>query len=545
MKIATLDMETDPFQYQRIPIPFACGFYDGETFHQTWGDQCVKQMLAFLKAYPHKLVIYAHNGGKFDYWFLAHALAEPLLFIDSRLAKAKLYHHEVRDSYKILPVALKQIQKDEIDYRFFERDKREKHKEKILEYLKSDCIYLYESVEAFVMQFGDVLTIGGAAIKDLQKDYKIKRISPEEDRIYREYFHGGRCECLEVGEIKSNKGFKLYDVNSLYPFCQSKFEHPIGSADYITDELPDNGFYLAHVCAESKGALPVRTKQGLSFPRGHIESFCTSHELRLAMKLGLAKITKVKEVYAWENTTNFERFVTRWIDYKIEREKAGDPKGRAIGKLIPNNAYGKFAQNPEKFKEYKLYDTIEACEEDGREFQGYIGERIIGSIPAKILPRMYKNVAVAASVTGAGRSIWLHALAAAQRPIYGDTDSIICEALPLKLDPFALGAWKLEAQMERVYVAGKKMYAAWTSKYNEPDHKLRTKNRWVEGFYKIDKGRRVPLKMASKGVIMPPEDVARVALGEEINVPIDAPSLRIGREAKFIARNIARTAEIA
>lgn len=543
MRIATLDMETDPFKFDRLPMPFACGFYDGREYFQTWGDNCVREMLAYLEAYPYPLVIFAHNGGKFDYWYLAHAVEEPLLFIDSRLVKAKLGKHEIRDSYKILPVPLAQIQKDEIDYRLMERSRREKHKETISKYLKSDCVYLYEAVEAFVMQFGDVLTIGGAAIKDLQKDYKIPRVSPEEDATYREFFHGGRCECFEVGEIKFKKKGKLYDVNSLYPFCQASFSHPIGCADYITDILPDSAFYLAHICARSDGALPLRSKTGLTFPRGHHEFYCTSHELRIAQKLGLVQVTQVIEVHAWDEVTTFEKFVNRWSDYKIEREKAGDQKGRTIGKLIPNNAYGKFAQDPSRFKEYKLFESYDTCEIEGYEIAGMLGDRIIGTVPSKILPRMYKNVAVAASVTGAGRSIFLHALAAARRPVYGDTDSIMCEELPLTLDPFKLGAWKLEAELDRVYIAGKKMYAGWCHKYNEPSHKSRTKDKWVEGFYKIDKnGKRVPLKMASKGVRMPPEDVARVALGEVLNVPIDAPSLRVGREARFIARDIARTA---
>lgn len=530
MRIAVLDLETDPFQYGREPAPFAAGFYDGETYTQFWGDGCVKQLLAFLKAYSKNLVIYAHNGGKFDFWYLAHALAEPLLFIDSRLVKAALYHHEVRDSLKILPVPLAAIQKDEIDYRVMERDKREKHKEEICKYLESDCRYLYNAVAAFVMRFGDVLTVGGAAIKELSKHYKIPRISPDCDALYREFFHGGRCEVFEVGEIQSKKGLKLYDVNSLYPFCQASFEHPIGAHDEELTEIPDAPFFLAHICAHSKGALPVRTKSGLTFPHGHVESFCTSHELLTAQKLGLVKITQVIKVYAWNETTTFKKFVDEWSDYKIAAEKRGDSVGRTIGKLIPNNAYGKFAQNPEKFKEFKLFDSIEDCVEAHHAIEGELDSRIIGSVPATITPRMYKNVAVAASVTGAGRAVWLHAFASADRPVYGDTDSLWCENLPLELDQYKLGAWKLEATADRLYVAGKKLYAAWNKE---------------TGFYKSSGDKMQPIKTASKGVRMKPEDIARVARGEILTVPIDAPSLRVGREAHFIARDIARTAKLA
>ena len=98
MQIATLDLETDPFLHGRVPIPFAAGIYDGENYHDFWGKDCIAQMLDFLKNYPGKLLIYAHNGGKFDYWYLSHALSDPIMLIDSRIVKASLYHHEIRDS---------------------------------------------------------------------------------------------------------------------------------------------------------------------------------------------------------------------------------------------------------------------------------------------------------------------------------------------------------------------------------------------------------------------------------------------------------------
>ena len=546
MRIGVIDLETDPFKHGRIPMPFAAGFYDGEKYSEFWGADCVKQLLAFLERYPHKLVIYAHNGGKFDYWYLGHAISEPLLFIDSRLAKGSLFHHEIRDSFKILPVPLAAIEKDKIDYSWFEARVRIRHKAKILAYLKSDCVYLWDAVSKFIMRFGDVLTIGGAALKELQRDYKIPRITPEKDAVYREYFHGGRCETFAVGELKSKTGWKLYDVNSLYPHCMARFCHPIGSADFVTSELPDVPFYLAHICARSRGALPVRTKNGLTFPHGHVESWCTSHEIRAALKLGLIEITQVIECHAWNETTTFEKFVTRFNDAKIAAEKSGDMTGRTFYKLISNNAYGKTAQNPERFKDYKIFENETECIAAGFEIAGELGARIVGGKKCDVRANQYKNVAIAASVTGAGRATWLHAMACGERVAYGDTDSLWCENLPLELDATKLGAWKLEAEADTLYVAGKKLYAAWKRQYNLPDHPARTKNKFVEGFYKIDKtGERVPLKCASKGVRMNPEDIARIAKGEILQVPIDAPSLRVGREAKFLAREIARTAKCA
>jgi hypothetical protein len=532
MRIAVIDMETDPFKYGRLPLPFACGFYDGADYVQTWGDSCVTEMLDFLKRYQKPLVIFAHNGGKFDFWYLSHAISEPVLFIESRLVRANLYHHEIRDSYKIIPVPLAAINKDDIDYRKMERGRREKHREEIGKYLKSDCVYLYDAVARFIMEFGDCLTIGAAALKELRKDYKIEHITEAQDAVYREFFHGGRCECFETGELRGKKRWKLYDVNSMYPYAMAEYMHPIGAADYSCSDIPDAPFYLAHICARSKGALPLRTKTGLTFPHGHFEFKVTSHELRMALKLGLVEITQVIECHAWDNVRSFKKFVYRFDKAKIAAEERGDKTGRTFNKLIENNGYGKLTTDPRRFKEFKLFDSVAECEAAGFSVDGEIGERIIGAVPAEVKARQFYNVAAGASVTGAGRSILMHAAACAERAVYCDTDSLWCQELPLVLDQKKLGAWKLETECDSLFIAGKKLYAA---------HK--DVGKWCDGFYK-GKKKREPLKCASKGVRMAPEDIARVARGEIVHVPLDAPSLRVGREAKFIARDIARRTNV-
>lgn len=539
MRIAVLDMETDPFKYGRVPMPFACGFYDGESYVQTWGDSCVTEMLQYLKRYPMPLTIFAHNGGKFDFWYLSHAVGEPILFIDSRLVKATLYHHEIRDSFKILPVPLAQINKDKIDYHCMERSVREKHKEEISRYLKSDCTNLFDAVKRFVMRHGDVLTIGAAALKELRKSYKVEHITAAQDAIYREYFHGGRCECFEVGPLRGSKPWKLYDVNSMYPYIMAEFSHPIGAADYVCSDIPDAPFFLARICARSKGAFPFRTKEGLTFPHGHFEFWITSHELRMAQKLQLCEITQVIEVHAWNEVRSFDKFVYPLDREKIAAEEKGDKAGRTIAKLTENNAYGKFATDPTRFKEFRLFDSVSECEAAGFGIDGELGERIIGAVRKDPIPRQYYNVATAASITGAGRSIFMHAWAAGQRTAYGDTDSQWCQDLPLELDQKKLGAWKLETECDTLYIAGKKLYAAHRGEGRVGSRK------WIDGFYD-DPGKNLkPIKCASKGVRMKPEDIARVALGETIRVPIEAPSLRVGQEAKFIAREIVRRIKMA
>ena len=68
-RIAVIDFETDPFLYDRVPEPFSAGFYDGETYIDFWGDDCADQLICYLESRKDNLIIYAHNGGKFDFYY--------------------------------------------------------------------------------------------------------------------------------------------------------------------------------------------------------------------------------------------------------------------------------------------------------------------------------------------------------------------------------------------------------------------------------------------------------------------------------------------
>ncbi len=520
--LAVIDLETDPFKHDRVPLPFAAGYYDGQRYMQFWGDDCVACLLDFLATCPPH-VIYAHNGGKFDYWYLAHAISAPLKFIGARLVKARLGRHELRDSFKILPAPLKAYQKEKIDYTIMERNEREKHRGEISEYLRSDCVYLFDLVARFREQFGDVLTIGGAAMHEIERRYSLPKLNESADAALRPYFHGGRCEAFEIGELRPRRGaWKVYDVNSMYPAVMASEAHPVGPPAGVLDRLPHRGFYLATIEATSRGALPLRTKQGLAFPHARDVFNATSHEIRAARALGLLDIHKVRQCYVWQDTTRFDQFVEFFMRQKIEAENSGDKAGRLFAKLLMNNAFGKFAQNPLRFKEFELFIDEEKCTANGYELEGILGDRIIGARPAAAQHGWF-NVATAASITGAARATLLHALHGARRVIYCDTDSIICEAIgpDAVIDPLKLGAWKIETRADTFFIAAKKLYAA--------QHK---------GSFRDDKGE--PIKSACKGAPVPPEIIARIARGELYTAAIEAPSMRLGSPAKFITRTLAR-----
>ena len=520
-KLATLDIETDPFLFGRIPMPFACGFFDGSHYFQTWGDDCIEKMLEYLFKYPEPLNIYAHNGGKFDWYYFAHALDTPLKFIKGRLVQGALLHHIVRDSFAILPTPLRNYKKDSTDYSTFEYGKREKHKESISEYLRHDCEYLYELVSTFIENYGIKLTIASTAIAQLKTFYEIQHKSAEYDGWFRPFYFGGRVEYFKRGHLKGN--WKLYDINSSYPNAMRNYQHPWGSMG-VSDTLPDHGIAFAEIVADSDGALPIRTKMGLSFPKIENATFLAcSHEIHSGLNAGKLRIKKVKGCFTFDETITFENFIDHFFNMKVLAEKNGDMAMRLVYKLLLNNAYGKFAQNPDNFFDYDIDRDDPPCQHhpDDPECRcwkpyGELGDKVIWQRKAEIKESSYYDVAIGASITSAARAYLFDALQRADDPVYCETDSIVCKHLQGPLDATKLGAWKLEAQGDAIAIAGKKMYAL----FNGDEC----------------------IKAASKGIPTDPDAIRQLAQdGQPQTYQLPAPSYKIGREPTFITRKVQMT----
>lgn len=510
-KIAVLDFETDPFEYGMEPRPFAAGFYDGESYAEFWGDDVIEQLVEFLNSLEDTYTIYAHNGGKFDFIFLLQAgvIGNPLKVIHGRIAQARLGQHTLRDSYLILPVPLSAYKKDEIDYANFTRDRREKFRADILHYLATDCEYLFEFVTAFINQYGVKLTAPSAAYANLKNIQPQKQTGFPFDEEFRPFYFGGRVEFFERGILSGD--FKVFDVNSMYPYVMREFEHPHGNV-FVSGKkrLPDSGPYFAHIRARSNGALPVRTKDGLSFPASnHPETFAaTGHEIEAGKRLGLLKDIEVLQVHRWASSQTFSEFVDTHYQARLEAKASGDKLKDLFSKLMLNSSYGKFAMNPRNFHEYKIVWGHKHPGEGWALYMDY-DEFAIWRSPAP--QDRFNNVAVAASITGAARSVLMDGLANAQRTVYCDTDSIICEHLDCEQDATALGAWKLEAQADQAAIAGKKLYALFS------------------------KGEAV--KLASKGVRITPDEIKAVASGDTVLWKKESPAMGL-KGVRFIERNV-------
>jgi hypothetical protein len=475
--IAIFDVETNPFDNthpnERI-VPFLGVLYADE-FPPIiiWDNDFTSWLSRVVDAFnslPAPYTIYAHNGGKFDWQFLLSHLTGQVQFKGSGLMKARLGNHELRDSLHILPVKLASIAKDVIDYALFVPHLREANRPQITAYCISDCAHLLPVIKTFRAEFGDALTIGGAASAEVAKHYKVNTLGELTDAYFRKFYFGGRVELL-AGRGTYRGPYKLFDINSSYPNAMANFKHPISSTFTVYDAKPairPNTTFIELTC-RNKNALVAFDEDTatLSTNIKHGRFFTTIHEYKTALELGLISNIKLHSTIDFHEHSDFSDFVipryNARAEYKdlleIDPDNIDIQRKSLLVKLILNNAYGRWAINPRNFKDMYLclpneqppYPDMKPFHEN----QSYI----IWARPA--VRQKFANVATAASITGAARSELMRAIHHAVSPIYCDTDSLICLDLPhTELHPSRLGAWSLEAEFDVVHVAAKKLYAA-------------------------------------------------------------------------------------
>lgn len=536
LRVVTFDFETDPFEVGRIPEPFCVGFFDGEDYFEKWSDdpdEVVFYTLEVMSEYGEDTVFYAHNGGKFDFHFLIkHAdTISDLILIGARIVQMRINGALLRDSYAMIPVPLSKYQKLEIEYWKMEKEFRWKYRDEISRYLKVDCEALFELVTGFIDEFGMSLTMASAAMRELEKFHEYDKMSGDDlDARFRKFYFGGRVEYFEQGRLTGN--FKVYDVNSMYPSVMKDYKHPISSRmtaiagraasnDKILDEC-----VFAEIKAYSDGAFPWRDPEPkdwrdkkLFFPVGVRNFFVTGHELRTALRLGLCEIKSVRRAWLSDKQTTFEPFVDHFYKARMKARDEGDKLHDLFYKLVLNSAYGKFAQDPSKFRDFEFSDGEMLDPADGWVIAWRCpdtGKKIYErkSTQPEYIGR--KNVATAASITGAARARLLEGLHHSERPIYCDTDSVICESLSgVPMHPSNLGAWDLEAEGDTLSVVGRKTYALFNS--------------------------GECIKRASKGVRATGEEIARVAMGEVLEFENEAPTFSIKKAPTFIKRKVRLT----
>lgn len=523
------DTETDPFKYGRIPKVFlVCAVSEHGDKILFWGDDAAEKFMDWILNELQNALLIAHNGGKFDTLFFKEILHGNMLMADGRILKCSPKKNvEIRDSMSILPMPLKKLgAKFEIDIRKLEREVREKHKAEIIRYCMQDCEVLLGAVQNFYARAGSRrLTIAGQASAELRAIYPdLPKLGENHHKEFSQFFYGGRVQCFEKGIIEFGKKGKLVDRNSMYPAEMAFSYHPYGSAykakPFSLKNIPENlcGFFSG-VC-DANGCFPIRNEKTKETPYTvgrNLPTKITIHELKAAIDCGLAKNFR-GYLYIPEFSTRFDKFILGHYESRKKAKAIGDEGGDIYHKLIPNSSYGRFAMSPDGREETYYAEQGEDIKE--MLASGWKVKDIDLESERYILARdvtrpwlFYEDVATGASITGASRANLMRNLHASVRPLYCDTDSIMCEEFNGQ-EGKELGEWKREADFDVAAIAGKKMYVL------------------------LDNKRVV--KQASKGVRACPTQIYCAADGEEETVVQDAPVMRLSG-TKFMTRKIRRT----
>lgn len=520
----TIDCETDPFKEGRVPVPFLWGLYDGRD-NDYWQFDDVDDLLAQL-AKLGRVIVYAHNGGRFDFHYLRDRIDSdtPIMVIGGRLAKFTIGQAEFRDSMNILVNPLRAFSKEEIDYAKLEADVRHLHMDEIGRYLRSDCVNLWETIKRYQDDYGRSLTQAGAAMRYWRREYQVPmrpQTMAQADR-YRDYYYGGRVECFATGH--GHGRFYVVDKNSAYPDAMMS-KHPMEPDAPMDEFLPPDG-QLQHCFVKleaiAEGVFPFKDEAGrLTFPNdGQLREYAvTGWELVAALELNKVRILRVIEVRRFHQLTDFAGYVTHFYEQRKRCKATGDKAGDVFAKLFLNSLYGKFAADPEKYREYTLATDDSLMEWNGKGYEEALpwGERTLMERPLPEHKHRYYNVATAASITGHVRAGLMRAMAKCEGLLYCDTDSIAARDIArLPLGP-ELGQWKLEMTGDEYAIAAKKTYAFRHAGTDD----------W---------------KVASKGVRLTAAEIVRVARGETVRHAPSVPTYSVFQpEPVFTERVIRRT----
>lgn len=576
---ATIDIETDPFRRLRDPVPFASAMHDGKHTVLFWGPACIIDLVNACVKSGKKRIYYAHNGGKFDLHFLLPSLVHmfghdnlKLLCIGTRLVQIIVKDVcEFRDSFAIIPKALKSIGGKKLDidiwkleknandlinpmyqnpdtkvyfaYETFKKDCAEKgmseigvsprefYRELICKYLRRDCTGLHEAISEFFELYGVNMTLASAAFKFMEKTFNVKAPSSNEqyDEKFRPFYFAGHVEFFGLGVFTGN--YKICDINSAFPAAMMH-DHWFATSYISRDSVPTHNkercFYK--VRCVSNGALPYREEGGgVSFPRDKEKRtfYATGWELFAGIELKLVSRVEYLEIYQPTQCENFGPYIKYFYEKKKNAETEAE---RNFAKLFLNAYYGRLALNPREFRDVKItpYGDIPAPEkkkigdkeitiqwehsydaQDGAQISFWQRPSNHGEKPLR-----FYNVSTAASITGWVRAFLLRSIHKCKGVLYCDTDSIIAldtSALELGNE---LGQWKLEKEPDFVAIAGKKLYAA----------------RDKEGKWKT----------ASKGVRLTPEQIVEVARGNQQSFSFDAPAFSVYSKKRYTTRRVNR-----
>ncbi len=403
-KICTYDLETcdeiDEKKKKNKAITYAVGFYDGNIykhFYKCDYEDPINEFIKYLiNGKLEKIIIYAHNGGKFDLWLILRHLLNNcygtitnIIVKDGRiinlLFRSKGKEIYFRDSICFLIGSLDDLCNsfktktkkliDDVDHDKININNcgTKQIKEYTKEYLKNDNLCLYELLINFDKIIKEKLTNNKFGIKEVLTNASIARniflseyykkdktpiynITDERDEYLREFYYGGRNECFEhLGLIEGKLYY--YDFCSLYPYCLLK-NMPYGTPkiqnfdDLIIDKNTDENIYkdwfgfveveLKHIHKRNKPYHAIKKDHKLLFPyfKNYHKLIITTEELKYSLQKDLGYRYKIKKVLHYKFDKYYEKMIRHLYKLKIDAEISKNTALRQIAKIIINSAYG-------------------------------------------------------------------------------------------------------------------------------------------------------------------------------------------------------------
>lgn len=376
-RYAVVDIETKDGNTQEkgFTRPFLAGYYDGEQYLESRGQECLDAMFALMCTAEHDgWCFYAHYGGNFDwlhflpiikrsgFGFEIYNVCSSIQMLHIKPEGAHRKGWFLLDSYKLIPNKLadacitfgtsNKIADFDLDLPEWDPDWSK--------YLKQDCVSLFEVLEKFhdlveVVLQGEVgITAASTAMKTYRRSYQkapIQRHSQHE-AFFRNCYYGGRTEIFK----KSGKGLHYYDINSAYPHAM-RAPMPVGDILEVRHRKPSKALMATHIGFTwarvemppvHVPCLPVKHNEKLLFPVGRLQGYWCSIELERAEEQGAT--VHWDRTLLIEGETALRDYVDHLYQFRDKSRKGYDKALDSTAKLLMNSLYGKFGMSHEKEK---------------------------------------------------------------------------------------------------------------------------------------------------------------------------------------------------
>jgi DNA polymerase type B, organellar and viral len=400
--IGAIDLETVKVNNDQLPISISFSYlFEGEiktifeliNYNQLVEnpDKAVKMLwLNFMNKLNNlklnKCVIFSHNLGSFDGYFIFKGLLElPNIDLDKINSIIDDFHKFInidivfkdtkfifKDSLRIFPISLQDLCKIfevkgklhpyNLEFNKITLFENEDLLNQFIQYAKQDSISLLQAllkaqniyIDKHKVDIGSIWSTSTLSFKIFRQEFlkiNINSLNNKLDNIIRLAYIGGSTDYY----LKYGENLKHYDVNSLYPKAMCN-PMPINFIDITngTDlKLEDVfGFVEAKITTPDNIQIPLlphKMDNETLHPLGSWIGIYFSEELKTVVKYGY-KVEIIK-VYNFTKESIFDSYIKFW--YEVKKNSIGAM--RLIAKMHLNTLYGYFGRRKTLIETKNVY----------------------------------------------------------------------------------------------------------------------------------------------------------------------------------------------